>query len=110
MDLLEALIVLSEKAARVARLIRKDEHLFKLLVEQKKPDEANPRFVDDFKTLADVLIQQMIKHFLEIQVSKKRPVNFTLYTAFHKNNATCIDFFYQLDSSIFYKNIWTVLY
>ncbi|XP_044762186.1 inositol polyphosphate 1-phosphatase [Coccinella septempunctata] len=67
MDLLENLIVLSEKAARIARLIRKDEHLFRLLVEQKKPDEANPRFVDDFKTLADVLIQQMIKYFLELR-------------------------------------------
>ncbi|XP_045480929.1 inositol polyphosphate 1-phosphatase isoform X2 [Harmonia axyridis] len=67
MDLLETLIVLSEKAARIARLIRKDEHLFGLLVEQKDQDHANPRFFQDFKTLADVLIQQMIKHFLELK-------------------------------------------
>lgn len=62
MDLLKALIVVSEKAANIARVCRKDEHLFDLLVQKKKTAEANPRFVEDFKTLADVLIQEMVKH------------------------------------------------
>ncbi|KAG5882006.1 hypothetical protein JTB14_035293 [Gonioctena quinquepunctata] len=61
MDLLKALILVSEKAANIARVCRKDEHLFDLLV-QKKEESANPRFVEDFKTLADVLIQEMVKH------------------------------------------------
>ncbi|XP_050510899.1 inositol polyphosphate 1-phosphatase [Diabrotica virgifera virgifera] len=62
MDLLRALIVVSEKAANIARVCRRDEHLFELLVQKKKTTEANPRFVEDFKTLADVLIQEMVKH------------------------------------------------
>lgn len=33
-----------------------------MLIEEKKADESNPRFVKDFKTLADVLIQETIKH------------------------------------------------
>ncbi|CAG9863153.1 unnamed protein product [Phyllotreta striolata] len=62
MDLLRALIVVSEKAANIARACREDEHLFQLLVQKKNSNEANPRFVEDFKTLADVLIQEMVKH------------------------------------------------
>lgn len=60
--LLEALIIASERAANIARKCREDEHLFKLLIEEKSEDEANPRFVQDFKTLADVLIQETLKH------------------------------------------------
>lgn len=33
-----------------------------MLIEEKKSDESNPRFVKDFKTLADVLIQETIKN------------------------------------------------
>ncbi|CAH0553501.1 unnamed protein product [Brassicogethes aeneus] len=62
MDLLQELILVSEKAANVARICRQDHHLFQLLVQKKKTDESNPRFVEDFKTLADVLIQEMVKH------------------------------------------------
>lgn len=54
-------MVSSERAARVARACRQDPHLFRLLVEKKEEGEANPRFVEDFKTLADVLIQEMVK-------------------------------------------------
>lgn len=43
------------------RVCRENNHLFALLIEEKKED-ANPRFVKDFKTLADVLIQETIKH------------------------------------------------
>ncbi|XP_022911286.1 inositol polyphosphate 1-phosphatase [Onthophagus taurus] len=62
MSILESLLIVSEKAANIARTCRQNQHLFKLLVQEKGTDEANPRFVDDFKTLADVLIQEMVKH------------------------------------------------
>ncbi|KAJ8942293.1 hypothetical protein NQ318_005611 [Aromia moschata] len=67
MELLKALIIVSEKAANIARVCRQNEHLFELLVQKKKVDEANPRFVEDFKTLADVLIQEMVKHDIRDQ-------------------------------------------
>jgi inositol polyphosphate 1-phosphatase len=60
----ECLVNVSEKAANLAKIIRKDEHLFALLIEQKSADEANPRFVKDFKTLADVLIQETVKYYI----------------------------------------------
>lgn len=59
---MEALVHASEKAANIARLCRQNEHLFPLLIEEKPIEESNPRFVKDFKTLADVLIQQAIRH------------------------------------------------
>ncbi|XP_068081847.1 inositol polyphosphate 1-phosphatase isoform X2 [Anabrus simplex] len=62
MSLLESLIQVSEKAANIARVCRQNEHLFKLLIQEKSEEEKNPRFVEDFKTLADVLIQETIKH------------------------------------------------
>lgn len=61
-NIIEALVHASEKAANIARLCRENEHLFPLLVEEKSGAESNPRFVQDFKTLADVLIQQTIKY------------------------------------------------
>lgn len=69
MDLLKSLIKVSQKAANIARVCRQNEHLFDLLVQKKKDEEANPRFVQDFKTLADVLIQEMVKHDLIAKVS-----------------------------------------
>lgn len=69
MELLKSLIIVSQKAANIARVCRKDEHLFDLLVQKKLDDEANPRFVQDFKTLADVLIQEMVKHDIATKVS-----------------------------------------
>lgn len=66
-DLLSELIKLGEKASKVTRLIREQDELFKLLVEEKDKD-GNKRFVQDFKTLADVLIQQTIKFYLNKKV------------------------------------------
>lgn len=60
-NIMEALVHASEKAANIARLCRQNEHLFPLLVAEKPIEESNPRFVKDFKTLADVLIQQTIR-------------------------------------------------
>lgn len=74
MDLLNSLIVLSQKAANIARICRKDTHLFDLLIQKKQNEEANPRFVEDFKTLADVLIQEMVKHDLSTEVSENHIV------------------------------------
>ncbi|RZC41458.1 inositol polyphosphate 1-phosphatase [Asbolus verrucosus] len=69
MDLLKSLIIVSEKAANIARLCRRNQHLFNLLIQKKSSKEANPRFVDDFKTLADVLIQELVKN----QIGKQFP-------------------------------------
>ncbi|XP_026477980.1 inositol polyphosphate 1-phosphatase-like [Ctenocephalides felis] len=60
-DLLKSLILVSEKAANIARICRQNEYLFSKLIEEKKND-ANPRFFQDFKTLADVLIQESVRH------------------------------------------------
>lgn len=61
-NIMEALVHASEKASNIARLCRQDKHLFPLLIEEKSAEESNPRFVHDFKTLADVLIQETIRH------------------------------------------------
>ncbi|XP_037943502.1 inositol polyphosphate 1-phosphatase-like [Teleopsis dalmanni] len=61
-NLLRSLINASEKAANIARICRSNEQLLSLLVQEKSGTEANARFEHDFKTLADVLIQETIKH------------------------------------------------
>lgn len=68
-NILEALVDVSEKAANIARVFRQNEHLFELLVQEKPVGEANPRFVHDYKTLADVLIQETIRHDISTDVS-----------------------------------------
>lgn len=61
-DLLLAMLRTAKKARDVARIIRSEPALLHLLVEEKKGVEKNKRFIQDFKTLADVLIQQMVAH------------------------------------------------
>ncbi|BFF90525.1 inositol polyphosphate 1-phosphatase [Drosophila madeirensis] len=61
-NLLRVLINCAEKAANIARTCRVNEQLLSLLVQEKSEGEANERFEHDFKTLADVLIQETIKH------------------------------------------------
>ncbi|XP_053678191.1 inositol polyphosphate 1-phosphatase [Anopheles nili] len=61
-NLLQELLTASEKAANIARVCRQNQRLFSLLVQEKEKDESNSRFDHDFKTLADCLIQEMIKH------------------------------------------------
>ncbi|KAH8417859.1 hypothetical protein KR222_007324, partial [Zaprionus bogoriensis] len=61
-NLLRELINCAEKAANIARVCRSNEQLLSLLVQEKSGAEANARFEHDFKTLADVLIQETIKH------------------------------------------------
>lgn len=72
-DLLSELIKLSEKAARIARYIREQNELFKLLIEEK--DEKNKN-VPDFKTLADVIIQRMVKFYLNKKVNSSSDFEF----------------------------------
>ena len=62
--LLEKMICVSEKAANLARACRSDEKLFELLVEEKTGETKNAKFVQDFKTLANVLIQETVRHDL----------------------------------------------
>uniref|UniRef100_A0A1I8QDY7 Inositol polyphosphate 1-phosphatase n=1 Tax=Stomoxys calcitrans TaxID=35570 RepID=A0A1I8QDY7_STOCA len=61
-NLIRSLINAAEKAANIARICRSNKALLSLLVQEKKGDEANARFEHDFKTLADVLIQETIKY------------------------------------------------
>uniref|UniRef100_UPI00398EB6EE inositol polyphosphate 1-phosphatase-like n=1 Tax=Pristiophorus japonicus TaxID=55135 RepID=UPI00398EB6EE len=68
-EFLTALVRASEKSANIARACKQEETLFHLLVQEKKGDEKNKKFVSDFKTLADVLVQEVIKH----DVGKKFP-------------------------------------
>ena len=62
--LLEQIICVSEKAANLARACRSDAKLFELLVEEKTGEAKNAKFIQDFKTLADVLIQETVRHDL----------------------------------------------
>lgn len=66
--LLRSLLKVSEKAANIARACRQNESLFELLIQEKTSHEKNPRFFRDFKTLADVLIQETIRHDIGIEV------------------------------------------
>merc|ERR1711973_255293 len=61
---IERLAFASEKAAHVARACRKETDLFKLLVQEKETDGAAGSFAQDFKTLGDVLIQEMVRNDL----------------------------------------------
>nr|CAH8821960.1 unnamed protein product [Trichobilharzia regenti] len=65
-QLLKSLILCSEKAAVIARLIKKQTNLFQSLIQVKDSSEANLRFSIDVKTLADVLIQEVIKYDLNL--------------------------------------------
>uniref|UniRef100_A0A452Q915 Inositol polyphosphate-1-phosphatase n=1 Tax=Ursus americanus TaxID=9643 RepID=A0A452Q915_URSAM len=69
-DILRELLHVSEKAANIARACRQQEALFQLLIEEKKDGEKNKKFAVDFKTLADVLVQEVIKQNMENKVRK----------------------------------------
>lgn len=70
-ELLRLLLDVSEKAANVARVCRQEAALFELLVQEKKGADKNKKFLKDFKTLADVIIQEMIRHDVCAQVPVK---------------------------------------
>ncbi len=56
--------VASEKAALIARACRREQALFERLIQEKTGADKNDRFAHDFKTLADVLIQETVRHDL----------------------------------------------
>lgn len=64
-EILRELLCVSEKAANIARACRQQETLFQLLIEEKEEGEKNKKFAVDFKTLADVLVQEVIKQTME---------------------------------------------
>ncbi|ALC46560.1 Ipp [Drosophila busckii] len=72
MTLLLTLINCAEKASNIARVCRSNEKLLSLLVQEKSGAEKNQRFDQDFKTLADVLIQETIKHEVGTQFPDMR--------------------------------------
>lgn len=59
---MKSLISCSEKAACIARACRDEKDLFQLLVEEKIGDSKNSNSSHDFKTLADVLIQETVRY------------------------------------------------
>ena len=73
-DLLHCLLECSEKAARIARCFRSQDELFDILVEEKSDIEKNRRRIQDFKTLADVLVQETIKRDVgrKVRIHKKK--------------------------------------
>ncbi|KAG8177506.1 hypothetical protein JTE90_012570 [Oedothorax gibbosus] len=60
-DLLQCLVECSVKASRIAQGFREDQDGAGLLVEEKKPLERKGRVVQDYKTLADVLVQETVR-------------------------------------------------
>lgn len=67
-ELIKTLLNFSERAGEIARAIRREPKLFSLLVEEKGESEKNQRFTHDFKTLADVLIQEALRHHVKQMV------------------------------------------
>uniref|UniRef100_A0A0B7BPE5 Uncharacterized protein n=1 Tax=Arion vulgaris TaxID=1028688 RepID=A0A0B7BPE5_9EUPU len=63
-SLLQLLLKVAEKASVIAKIIRKEKPLVDLLIEEKSGIEKNNRFFQDFKTLADVLIQDTVRHYI----------------------------------------------
>lgn len=86
-DLLKLLLRVAEKAANVARVCRKEAPLFQLLVQEKTGVDKNKKFVQDFKTLADVVIQEMIRHDVGAQVQE--PKHFSCY----HDEVSCLKYF-----------------
>ena len=78
-DLLQVLLQVSEKSAQIARAWRCQEELFELMVEEKTEKEKNQRFVHDFKTLVDVLVQEVVNHYVTQKVSSAEPELNLLY-------------------------------
>lgn len=68
-DLLAETLNISERSAAISRLCRSDG-FFDMLIQEKTSEGKNPRFVHDFKTFADVLIQEVAKYYLERKVSR----------------------------------------
>ncbi|XP_052826825.1 inositol polyphosphate 1-phosphatase isoform X1 [Octopus bimaculoides] len=64
-ELTLAMIRAAKKGSNIAMIIRSEDALLHLLVEEKTGNQKNVRFVQDFKTLADVLIQETVRYDLD---------------------------------------------
>lgn len=102
-NIIEACVHVSEKAANIARLCREHEHLFPLLIQEKSAEEANPRFVKDFKTLADVLIQETIRHDVGTLVNIN--YNFCLLFLILENSWPCSTVYMNMCMLVWEKKI-----
>ncbi|CAL1536353.1 unnamed protein product [Lymnaea stagnalis] len=67
-SILKLLLKVAAKASQIALIIRKEKPLVELLIEEKIGLEKNNRFFQDFKTLADVLIQETVRHYISEKV------------------------------------------
>lgn len=94
-NIMEALINVSEKAANIARACRRNEHLFSLLIQEKSSDESNSRFVKDFKTLADVLIQETIRLEVATLVSENNTLHTHIHITVPSTSASIIGLYYM---------------
>ena len=86
-SLMKCLVEAGYKATRIASTIRKDEKLFDILVQQKS---ILPNSRVDFKTLADVLIQQVVIHTVDKKV--------------------CVVFFFSIFLTRFAKNFMYICF
>ncbi|RUS78447.1 hypothetical protein EGW08_013793 [Elysia chlorotica] len=68
-SLMQLFLEVAAKATEIATVIRKEKTLLDLLIEEKPDVKKNHQYFQDFKTLADVLIQETVHHF----VSQKIP-------------------------------------
>ncbi|KAI5646457.1 inositol monophosphatase family domain-containing protein [Phthorimaea operculella] len=66
-NVLQALIFASERAAKIARSCCTDAVKETLLVAEKCAGEANARFDQDFKTIADVLAQEAARYEISLR-------------------------------------------
>jgi len=63
-SLLRSLVASCLKANNIAVACREQPQLLSLLTQEKSGDDRNAKFAQDFKTLADVLIQEAVKYEL----------------------------------------------
>lgn len=69
------LLMLVRKASEIARFLRQDNQLLTLLTQQKTCDLSKRHFVRDFKTLADVIIQQLVIERLRSLLPRFGPIS-----------------------------------
>ncbi|GFS17516.1 inositol polyphosphate 1-phosphatase [Elysia marginata] len=67
-SVLQLFLEVAAKASEIATVIRKEKALLDLLVEEKPEIEKNNQYFQDFKTLADVLIQETVRHFISQKI------------------------------------------
>lgn len=67
-SVLQLFLEVAAKASEIASVVRKEKALLDLLIEEKPDIQKNHQFFQDFKTLADVLIQETVRHFINQKI------------------------------------------